>query len=628
MANIAMQCAWADSQLLSNESLCAQLPEEILELIRASNDGRYFDTLARAALSSNLTEHLFILYEPLIIEIAARWCYQTYTEGVQSSINVLASFARILPAKPCLKVLLKEFIEMCKSGFLGGLAESTPLKLLALDVDLLSLFLVALFRLYSHDMTTYSRLVSPVQLSSLLGHADPSVRYLTVRCLALYMKLADAMVERMILKHVPEKGTIVKVDGAQAPARLFSLWEEQRWRNLAEALVKAEHDRAHSAAIPIRSITAAMFSPNTAVLGGVLVPRLKGNETGPSSVDTPTTTRNFGKLANAILNSKGILLSGASGSGKTLIVTEAAKLLNKLPSMLTLHLNEQTDAKSLLGIYTTSPSDGSFVWQPGVISQAMVEGRWVLIENVHRAPPDVMGVILPILEHGEILVPGRNETIQTATGFCILATTTETALQGSSRGGSHSMWNSQVWNVVEVEPLQPTELELVLSTLFPILQPRVFSFLFVHDQVRHLHEQRNSRTSHIRPPDLRDLLKWCRRSQSRLVAAGLQAGADPVEENILDNIFKDAVTCYAGHIPNHEPHLAVATCIAEALQVPPKRMRHCIYDRLPSLRVESRKAVIGRASCPIISTQVNGVTKSSSRPRSAFALTSGTLKNH
>ncbi|ERF75124.1 hypothetical protein EPUS_07813 [Endocarpon pusillum Z07020] len=626
MANIAMQCAWADSQLQSNESILAQLPQEILEVILASNDGRYFDTLARAALIPNLTDHLFILYEPLMVEIAARWCHQTSTEDAQISINVLATFARILPAKPCLKVLLKEFIETCKSGFLGSLAEPAQLMLLALDVDLLSSFLVALFRLYSHDMTTYSRLISPVQLSSLLGHEDPSVRYLTVRCLALYMKLADAMVERIILEHVPEKGTTIKVDGAQAPARLFSLWEEQRWRNLVEALAKAEHDRAHSAAIPIRSITAVMFSPNTAVLAGVLVPRSKGNPTTPSFVDTPTTTRNFVKLANAILNSNGILLSGASGSGKTLLVNEAAKLLNKLPYMITLHLNEQTDAKSLLGIYTTSPSDGSFIWQPGVLSQAMAEGRWVLIEDVHRASPEVMGVILPILEHGEILVPGRNETIRTATGFCILATTTESALRGSGSVRSHHRWNSRFWNVVEVEPLQSTELELALSTLFPILKPRIFPFLSVHDQVQHLFEQQNFRTSRVRTPDLRDLLTWCRRSQSRLVAAGLQTGAEPVDENILDSIFKDAVTCYAGHIPSHEPHLAVAKCIAEVLQIPPKRMRHCVYDRLPSLREEGRKVIIGRASCPIINSQVNDVARSSRRPKSAFALTRGTLK--
>ena len=161
--------------------------------------------------------------------------------------------------------------------------------------------------------------------------------------------------------------------------------------------------------------------------------------------------------------------------------------------------------------------------------------------------------------------------------------------------------------------------------MFPILQTRISSFLSVHNQVQLLFEQRSFRTSRIRPPDLRDLLKWCRRSQSRLITAGLQTGAEPVDEGVLDDVFRDSVVCYAGHIPNRELHLAVTTSIAELLQIPPRRMQHSIYDRLPLLREEARKVCIGRATCPIINSPTNSTLRSNSRPRPAFALTRGTL---
>ncbi len=627
MDEIAVYCSWADAQVLSDGYFRAQLPPKILEIIHAADDARYLDTLAKATLIPSLTDQLFVLYEPVIVDLAARWCDQTSAEDKPGSIGVLVSFAKVLPAKPCLKVLLQKYIKKCRNGFIGRLADSSQLQLLDLDVDLISSFLLALFRLYSYDVATYCGLVSPVQLSSLLRHEAPSIRYLTIRCLALYMKLADAMVERMIFNHVPEKGTIIQVDGPHVSDRLFSLWEEKRWMSVQGALVKAEHNRIQYPAIATRSLNVEMLSSQTVALAGILLPRSEGDPLASSLVNTPTTRRNFEKLAKALLGSGGILLTGASGSGKSLLVTEAAKLLNKLPYMITLHLNEQTDAKSLLGIYTTSPIDGSFIWQPGVLARAMLEGRWVLIEDIHRAPPEVIGVLSPIIEHGEILISSRNERVRAATGFCLLATTTESASKrGGATGRLPSTLNPRLWNAVEVEPLQPAEVESLLTALFPILQPRISSFFSVHGKVQRLFEQQTFRTCRIRPPDIRDLLKWCQRSKSRLKAARLVTGAEPVDKSVLEDVFRDAVTCYAGHIPSDELHAVVATCIAEALQMPLQRMRHCLYDHLPSLKEEARKVCVGRASCPVITSQANSMSGSGNSSKSTFALTRGTLK--
>ena len=56
------------------------------------------------------------------------------------------------------------------------------------------------------------------------------------------------------------------------------------------------------------------------------------------------------------------------------------------------------DSRSLLGAYVCGRAAGEFVWQPGVVTQAVVQGRWLLLEDVDRAPLEVMSALAPLLE--------------------------------------------------------------------------------------------------------------------------------------------------------------------------------------------------------------------------------------
>ncbi|KAK5240214.1 AAA ATPase midasin, partial [Cryomyces antarcticus] len=76
----------------------------------------------------------------------------------------------------------------------------------------------------------------------------------------------------------------------------------------------------------------------------------------------------------------------------------------------------------LVGMYTTGATPGSFSWQPGVLTTAVREGRWVFIEDLDRAPNEVISTILPLLERRELFVPSRGETVKAARGFRIVAT--------------------------------------------------------------------------------------------------------------------------------------------------------------------------------------------------------------
>lgn len=84
-------------------------------------------------------------------------------------------------------------------------------------------------------------------------------------------------------------------------------------------------------------------------------------------------------------------------------------------------MTDQTDAKLLLGTYVTS-TPGSFTWRAGILTTAVKEGKWIVIEDIERAGNDVLSVLLPLLEKRPLSLNGRGE-IEMAKGGQLIATT-------------------------------------------------------------------------------------------------------------------------------------------------------------------------------------------------------------
>ena len=79
-----------------------------------------------------------------------------------------------------------------------------------------------------------------------------------------------------------------------------------------------------------------------------------------------------------------------------------------------------------------------FFWLPILISdrlpplQAVLQGQWLIIEDINLAPPDVLASLVPLLDSKELHLSQRAQTIQAASGFQLLATVT-------SSPGRHSI---------------------------------------------------------------------------------------------------------------------------------------------------------------------------------------------
>lgn len=95
---------------------------------------------------------------------------------------------------------------------------------------------------------------------------------------------------------------------------------------------------------------------------------------------------------------------------------------NATSGFLRIQLGHETDSKMLLGQYCCTDIPGEFVWQPGVLTQAVVNGYWLLLEDLDCATQDVCTVLTTLLENGHLNVPGFKDAIRIEPGFQLFFT--------------------------------------------------------------------------------------------------------------------------------------------------------------------------------------------------------------
>ncbi|CEJ53778.1 hypothetical protein PMG11_00119 [Penicillium brasilianum] len=583
----------AYERTLTESELLEQLPNEIASLVRSASGTQQLHALALGALNSKFTETVFRLYEPIVVDLAARWLRSDLNAD---PIHILAAFARILPFAAYLGPFASQHASS-QAGALSALVGSKELTLRQLNPNDTRTLLLALFRLLSFDLDTFAKAVSPIQLQSLFPHEDRVIRYLAVRCFALYMHAADAATQNMLRVNTGADPIEGIWEGITIDYRLLGLWEERRWETLEKHIRQTRLSRSETEAMALVDSTRDAFTARSADVSGVLIPRLKDAEPFSSSVvKTPTTTANIRRIARSLLGFKPILLVGLPNSGKTSLINDIAGVMGQAESMVTLHLNEQTDAKSLLGMYATSSATGSFSWQPGVLTKAAREGRWVLIEDLDRAPSEVLGLILPIIERGELTIASRRERIKCAEGFKIIATMKSSYnIAGEEVAPSTSMLGSRLWQRVPVASLSIDEMRDVILQKFPLLESRVPIIMEVYKRVcSAFHGSLAIKGSQGRTPGFRDLIKLCSRLHRRLQLIGAKTGFEATPEGTDDEILLDVVDVFLKYLPEKSMQSSLASVVAEALQISPQRAQFCLEERTPTYIDKNNSLVLGR----------------------------------
>lgn len=606
--------ARGQNAVLQNLSSLKYMPEEVLEVIRARSSPRFLDTLSLAALKPELTLKLSIIFESVFADTCSRWISK---EGDQDP-EVIEAFARILPLAPHLSTYLRKYLRATSPDPDAPTIQVFKKENTPLNRDTSSLYLqhilLAIFRLLNFDKGNYSRTVSATKLQLLFQNENRAVRYLVIRIFCQLRSASDFKLEQMIDEHVGNEDAILgDYDGEALDYGFLGLFEKKRLNSLQDLRNMASHMSDPCFTRP------EAFSPLVSLYAKTLLPRPNGPPVRPSGlVPTDTTMKNMESFAKALLSSSPILLHGLAGSGKTSLVNDFARELSVDSNMVTLHLNEQTDAKMLIGMYATGSTPGSFTWRAGVLTTAVREGRWVFIEDFDRAPNEVISVILPLIERGELLIPSRGETIKAGPGFKLLASTrTSLNVSGHENPPALHMLGARLWKRVSVQMPSQDEFREVIHTTHPILRQFIPGIISVYERVYALSQKPSfaskSRTSLGRPMSPRDLLKWCRRLDSTLVAAGSKTGRESISEATAYEMFLEAIDCFASSLQTEEARRSIISCIAEDMHIDPQRVDHFLTSHTPRYDENERELTVGRVSLPKIGN--NRVTKHAKKSR-------------
>ncbi|KAL6704852.1 AAA ATPase midasin [Coniothyrium glycines] len=548
-------------------------------------------TLATEALEPLSTDNFFLEHRALFTEVCARW--------IQSNTNTsrkVAAFGRILPLAPHLAEHVEQFLSKTSDSALIGSQTSAQSANAVSQTETVETIEVLLgtIRLLSYDCRNFAKYVRSLAVQSLFRHPDRVVRYLAVRTLCVYVHAADHATQEMIKRTVGAGALEGLWEGQEIDYRFLSLWEEKRWKNL-QARLHSDEQRGLALCV-IRDL-----SPFTVNVNGILLPRLAGAaslERPADLVSTSTTDANLQKMAHGLLGSKPLLLTGLAGSGKTLLVRHLAWQLNKLDQMVTLHLNEQSDAKLLIGMYATGARPGTFSWRPGVLTTAVKEGRWIFIEDLDRAPNEIISTLLPLIERGELLIPSRGETVRAARGFRIIATMRSTLNpRGQEIVPRQNMIGHRFWNSIKIQMPTLSEFEQVINHKFPALQKHLVGILQVYSRLLHVFADPkfvSDNGTSIRAITSRDLFKWCDR------IAVLLSHASSFNAAQKDDIFMEASDCFAGSLRSEAARAQVMARVAEELHIDPQRRDHLLRDRTVKLSISPKNSgsttlQIGRA---------------------------------
>ncbi|RYO81486.1 hypothetical protein DL766_007274 [Monosporascus sp. MC13-8B] len=597
-------------RLLGDAAVLSHLPPDLLEVVRSHVSSNFLDVVAAAALIPRVTGQIFIHFETVFADICARWFLRSQCHGQEDKI--IAAFARILPFAPHVSVFLERYMqatsltnEPTRPSQINSL--NSPHTWQAPGIELLQ-SLLAFWRLLNFDKKAFGQLVSPSRIQSLFRHPWPSVRYLAVKILCLQLSASDYKVESLLSKHISEDVSLVAdYDGVDIDYAFLSLFEHKRGRELDNFRqeLQCHPDDSMAEAYPLQQLTHLVVC-----YGTNLLPRANGSpKTPPRLVYTPTTLLNLENLVQNLQQPWPILLYGLPGSGKTSLVHELARELGMDSGLVTLHLNEQTDAKMLIGLYSTDSKPGSFSWRSGVLTTAVREGRWVLIEDLDRAPNEVMSTLLPLVERGQLLITSRGETIQAPSTFRLFATVQTTRGMGGQES-LPSLLGQRFWRPLSVRPTPDTELESIIAGEYPLLQMYTPMIMSVYRRLSsYTGLPHTARGTSDRPITPRDLFKWCRRLQELLVGAGCKTGGEPISETTRGWMFMEAVDCFCGNLSKQNVKASLVNSIAEEMHLPEQLTAHYLEAQIPQIEETPSTFRVGRVTLDR-RKQVNRIDKS------------------
>ncbi|KAL5579519.1 hypothetical protein UlMin_011961 [Ulmus minor] len=314
---------------------------------------------------------------------------------------------------------------------------------------------------------------------------------------------------------------------------------------------------------------------------------------GNPFVLTSAVKRSFEMVLLAVSQKWPVLLYGPSGCGKSSLINKLAQ--DSGNQVLSIHMDDQIDGKTLIGSYVCTERPGEFRWQPGSLSQAVLNGYWVVFEDIDKAPSDVHSVLLPLLEGTSSFVTAHGEEIQVAESFRLFSTISTLRAEISSIiEGGNSL--SVFWRRVMVGPPNVEDLQNIVRASYPSLEPLAEKLIQTFDRLKSgplnqldgFHSGESSSVSYLSRFSLRDLLKWCK----RIAGLGFSFIGNSLSVYECQCIYQEAVDIFAAFSTSIDNRSTIRKDIAKLWAVPPTgadtfypSSRPIIQDSLLDIRI-------------------------------------------
>lgn len=570
---------------------------------------------------TELSQHLLDLsvttcdsftYKPLIIELCARLIHNPVIERTylkQNDIDILIEGTKVLSTLALIQTFNSE-ISILTEHFLMSRDFFSSLKncVSAISQSELQDLLLAFYRLISADRQKFFKFIDPQLLHTIIADkvSNQINKFIAILLLSKYLFLSEEARNQMIQQKIDESDLNGTLDGDfNVNFKYLSLIETQRLSNLSK-LTSLEDCFVESLSTIVFS--ESDLSPGVSIISGIMVPNLtslkipqfRSVSNDSNFVPVPKSLEAIRSFAKYTKTSTPVLLVGTAGSGKTFLVDEMAKRLHieETNNLVKIHLNQQTDSKTLLGTYTSGTKPGTFEWKNGVLTTAVKEGKWVLIEDIDKAPNEVLSILMGLLEHREITLPSRGEVLKAGNGFQLISTVRS---QPSKNNECHlpDIIGLRLWKVLHLPDLDEKDLKVILNNKFSLLSRYTNLFISCYFAVKSICDSRKfvsmNKGAQPRQISIRDLMKFCRRCEQLFKNSGIKTAEDLIHDDVFDTVFQEAIDCFTSAIVERDPIVFLIREIGSLLQIPSSRIDLQLAKHVPTLDNFEDSIKVGRA---------------------------------
>ncbi|KAF4688471.1 AAA ATPase midasin, partial [Perkinsus olseni] len=292
-----------------------------------------------------------------------------------------------------------------------------------------------------------------------------------------------------------------------------------------------------------------------------------------------------------------LCLHGPSGCGKTTVIHRAHEVAAAGKDIVTLHIDDSTDPKSLIGGFQQVPNKpGRFEWQMGVLAKAMVEGSWVVIEDIDKVSSDVLAILpSPSDDDTGYLVLEQNRTLRIHPDFVLIGTVSSVASSQTGIGSSldlllASATSLQAWTHVMMPPMTGEEMETYIAAKTLVFPAWGEAIAEAYRRVNAAMEEQGV-TRRLTPKDFSRAIerlgplskKWPHRW--------------PLAENTRLRIARELYAVWVAHVFDQEAREEVYNALRESLSLP---SGSAASDSAPEVSLDRSNVSIGTDVEPLV----------------------------